>query len=336
MLTKRQLQILKAIVESFINKAEPVGSKTLMNEYHLPFSSATIRNEMAALESLGYLEKTHTSSGRIPSSLGYKYYVLHLMESQLDENMKNQLQPVLSNRGLELNDVFKEICHVLSELTNLTSVVLGSKGASETLQKISIIPLEATTVTAIIVTNHGHVQSRTFELNDEISLFDLQNCVDMLNDLLIGTYITEIPTKIEEVVKPLLQVKVKQYDLLLKAFVQVFSRFINDHIYSSGTTNMLYQPEFNDLEKIRHLMEVMNDESFLRQLHIHDDGLSVKIGSENILALEDVTVISSSYHIDDDEKGTIAIIGPTRMKYDQVVGLLEYVSKSIEEAYKKK
>lgn len=336
MLTKRQLQILKAIVESFINKAEPVGSKSLMNEYHLPFSSATIRSEMAALESLGYLEKTHTSSGRIPSSLGYKYYVLHLMESQLDENMKNQLIPVLSNRGLELNDVFKEICQVLSELTNLTSVVLGSKGDSETLQKISIIPLESTTVTAIIVTNHGHVQNRTFELNDEISLFDLQNCVDILNDLLIGTYIAEIPAKIDQVVKPLLQEKVKQYDLLLKAFVQVFSRFVNDHIYYSGTTNMLYQPEFNDLEKMRHLMEVMNDESFLKQLHIHDDGLSVKIGTENILALDDVTVISSTYHLDDDEKGTIAIIGPTRMKYDLVVGLLEYVSKGLEETYKKK
>lgn len=336
MLTKRQLQILKAIVESFINKAEPVGSKSLMNEYHLPFSSATIRSEMAALESLGYLEKTHTSSGRIPSSLGYKYYVLHLMESQLDENMKNQLIPVLSNRGLELNDVFKEICQVLSELTNLTSVVLGSKGDSETLQKISIIPLESTTVTAIIVTNHGHVQNRTFELNDEISLFDLQNCVDILNDLLIGTYIAEIPAKIDQVVKPLLQEKVKQYDLLLKAFVQVFSRFVNDHIFYSGTTNMLYQPEFNDLEKMRHLMEVMNDESFLKQLHIHDDGLSVKIGTENILALDDVTVISSTYHLDDDEKGTIAIIGPTRMKYDLVVGLLEYVSKGLEETYKKK
>ncbi len=335
MLTERQLQILKAIVESFINKAEPVGSKTLMNEYDLPFSSATIRNEMAVLETLGYLEKTHTSSGRIPSALGYRYYVLHLMETQIDDHMKNQLQPVLSQKGLELNDVFKEVCNVLSELTNLTSVVLGSKGASETLQKISIIPLEATTVTAIIVTNHGHVQNRTFELNDDVSLFDLQNCVDILNDLLIGTVIADIPSRIETVVKPVLQEKVKKYELLILAFMQVFSRFVNERVYASGTTNMLYQPEFNDLDKIRHLMEMMNNEQFLRQLHLDENGLSVKIGKENLLALEDVTVISSSYHID-GEKGTIAIIGPTRMKYDQVVGLLEYVSQRIEEMFKKK
>ena len=170
MLTSRKIEILKAIVESFISNAEPVGSKTLVEKFDLPYSSATIRSEMLELETLGFLEKTHTSSGRIPSALGYRYYVEHLMVERLDDNLQYALQEVFSDRKMKVEEVIKRSCDILAQMTNLTSMVLGPEAGDQTLEHINLFPVDQNKAVAVFITNAGHTENRVFQFEERISV----------------------------------------------------------------------------------------------------------------------------------------------------------------------
>ncbi|MCF0116900.1 MAG: heat-inducible transcription repressor HrcA, partial [Bacilli bacterium] len=172
-LSRRDL-ILKYIVDSFIKTAQPIGSQTLIEQYDLPYSSATIRNEMQMLENDGFLEKTHTSSGRIPSSKGYRYYVENLRNKDLDENIKFQLQTILQEKNKSIEDIIKESCEILSHMTNLASVVLGPASDNEHLVSLQIIPLTNSSATAVFVTDKGYVENKTFVIPPTISMDDLE------------------------------------------------------------------------------------------------------------------------------------------------------------------
>ena len=191
MLSRSDL-ILKYIVEYFVKTATPVGSNTLLENYDLPYSSATIRNEMAHLESLGYLEKTHTSSGRVPSSEGYRYYVKYLRDNNyhdVDEQIKNQLALILDKRSKSIEDVLKESCEILSHMTNLASVVLGPNADEEHLASIQVVPLSKNSATCLFVTDRGYVENKTFVVDQNVSLNDLKQCIDRINERIKGTAI---------------------------------------------------------------------------------------------------------------------------------------------------
>ena len=173
-LTQRQRIIFKTIVEEFTRCAEPVGSKTLMQILDFPVSSATIRNEMAVLEKAGLIEKTHTSSGRVPSQKGYRYYVEHLMVTNLDENTKNSLQQVFSQRHYSLDEVVEKSCSILSQMTNLTSIVLGPDSRKQKLQHIQLIPINSTSAVAIFVTDQGHTENKVFRFRQNVSVEDIK------------------------------------------------------------------------------------------------------------------------------------------------------------------
>lgn len=333
MLTARQLLIFKCIVEEFVETAEPVGSKTLMTKYQLPYSSATIRNEMSFLEEHGYLEKTHTSSGRIPSTQGYRFYVNTLLQPNVDDEVKNQVATFLGERHRSLNEIIQESCQMLSELTHLTTVALGPNSDYERLQNITLVPLSEHSVTAIIVTDKGHVENRMFNIKNNAYLEDLTNCVDVMNDLLDGTPINQVAFRLERDVKPILSARIKEHEVLFNAFLEAFMKFANSNIYFSGKENMLYQPEYNDVNKLRKLVSAFeNSQSWknLEPLSI-EEGVSVRIGSDSpIKDLNDVSVISASFKTGKESKGSISVIGPTRMPYEKVVSLVEYISKTIE------
>lgn len=334
MLTARQMLIFKCIVEEFIEHAEPVGSKALMMKYKLPYSSATIRNEMNFLENYGYLEKTHISSGRIPSKEGYRFYVHNLGKVDLDENIKNQVATIFSKRSRNLNEIVHESCNMLSELTHLTSVALGN-ASDDTLQRISVVPLENNRVTAIIITNQGHVENKVFQFSSEIEMEDLLSCVNIMNELLIGTPITEIAFRLERDVKPILSVKIKQHEELFNAFLEAFVKFASNSVYFSGKENMLYQPEYNDVDKLRRIVTAFEDAQIWKTMPLSlEDGIQIKIGSESPMsAVDDVSVISASFKTGQTSKGSISVIGPTRMPYEKIVALVEYVSENIEKAF---
>ncbi|MDR1782203.1 MAG: heat-inducible transcription repressor HrcA, partial [Bacilli bacterium] len=164
MLTSRQIAILKAIIDDFILNATPIGSKTLQANYHLPYSSATIRNEMALLEEYGLLEKTHTSSGRVPSKAGYRYYVDNLTENKYDKSIEDAINDLFNDKRLAISDAIKKSCDLISEMTNYTSIALGNDAQNEILNKIELLPLSANSLVIVIVTNSGKVESKIFNI----------------------------------------------------------------------------------------------------------------------------------------------------------------------------
>ena len=328
MLTERQNQMLKLIVERYIKDPTPVGSKVISKT--LNCSSATIRNEMATLEDLGLLEKTHTSSGRIPSEKGYRYYVDNLMElKKMNAEDMLKLQIVFRNQQLALSDVITKSLQVISDMMNYTTVVLGSTSHENLLKQIEVVPIDDVSIIVIIVTDKGHVEHKSIKLQD-VPLEEVKKTVGLINNLISGTPIDEVSTKLEYEVKPIIGNYVKQHEQLYNAFYHVFNAFTNQEVNIVGRHKILEQPEFSsNIEKIKTVFNKLEDRETLRSIEEDgDNNIKVYIGNENNID-SDVTVIKTKFK-SGDEEGTIAIIGPKRMEYDRVVGMLEYMKENIE------
>ena len=328
MLSERQKKILKLIVERYIKEPIPVGSKVISKEINC--SSATVRNEMGELEKLGLLEKTHTSSGRVPSEAGYRYYVDNIMElKKMNAEDMLKLQIVFKNQQLALSDVITKSMQVISDMMNYTTVVLGSKSHENLLKQVEVIPIDDENLTVIIVTDKGHVEHKNIRLQD-VSMSEVKKTVGLINNLISGTPIDEVTNKLEFEIKPIIGNYVKQHEQLYNAFYHVFTDFTNQEVNVMGRNKMLEQPEFSsNIEKIKNVYTKLEDQEILRNIEEDDDNnIKVYIGNENNID-SDVTVIKTKYKRDNEE-GTIAIIGPKRMEYDRVVGLLEYIKENIE------
>lgn len=325
MLTTRQEKILELIVREYIKTARPVGSKLLCHE--LKCSSATIRNEMATLEDLNYLEKTHVSSGRVPSEQGYRYYVDNLMQlNTINGEDLLKLQIIFNNNKIEINSCLKKSLEIVAEMTDCTSIVLGSKANLNRLKKVEVLPLSENSLLAIIVTDKGHVEHRNMNINN-IPVEEIEKSVALINKLLIGTPIDEINQKLEFEVKPVINQYVKQYEAIYSAFYQVFNDFTMDNVSIVGKNNMLNQPEFNNVEKIKSLYNKLDSQEILNDIYAENNDISIYIGKESKVD-DDVTVIKTKYKTGNDE-GTIAIIGPKRMDYERIVSMLEYIKENI-------
>lgn len=328
MLTERQNRILKLIVERYIKDPIPVGSKVISKTINC--SSATVRNEMGALENLGLLEKTHTSSGRVPSEAGYRYYVDNLMElKKMNAEDMLKLQRVFKNQQLALSDVITKSLEVISDMMNYTTVVLGSKSHENLLKHLEVIPIDDENMTVIIVTDKGHVEHKNIRLSD-VSLEEIKKTVGLINNLISGTPIDEIVSKLEYEIKPIIGNYVRQHEQLYNAFYHVFTDFTNQEVNVMGRTKMLEQPEFSsNIERIKNVYNKLESNEILNSIEEDDDNnIRVYIGKENNID-NDVTVIQTKFK-KGNEEGTIAIIGPKRMEYDRVVGLLEYMKENIE------
>lgn len=329
MLTERQNKMLKLIVERYIKDPTPVGSKVISKA--LACSSATIRNEMATLEDLGLLEKTHTSSGRIPSEKGYRYYVDNLMElKKMNAEDMLKLQIVFRNQQLALSDVITKSLQVISDMMNYTTIVLGSNSHENLLKQIEVVPIDDVSMIVIIVTDKGHVEHKSIKLQD-VSLDEVKKIVGLINNLISGTPIDEVSTKLEFEIKPIIGNYVKQHEQLYNAFYHVFNDFTNPtDVNIVGRNKFLEQPEFSsNIDKIKNVFNKLEDRETLRSIEEdNDNNIKVYIGNENNID-SDVTVIKTKFK-SGDEEGTIAIIGPKRMEYDRVVGLLEYMKENIE------
>ncbi len=327
MLTNRQEQLLKLIVQEYIKSARPIGSKQLCNELHC--SSATIRAEMARLEEEGLLEKTHTSSGRIPSEAGYRYYVNHLMElKEMNGEDMLKLQIIFHNQSLELSDCLNQSLEIISEMTNYTSIVLGKASHENKLKQIEVVPTIGNQMIVIVVTDQGHVEHKMIEL-PQISLEEVQKTVKLINDLIVGTPLDEVSSKLEFEIKPIIPRYVREHELLYKAFYQVFDDFKKENINVVGRNHMLEQPEFNNVDKIKSILAKMDDKEIVHKIEQNDRDISIYIGTENKID-DDVAVVQLPYHIAGEE-GTIAIVGPKRMDYSRVITLLEYIRDNMNE-----
>ncbi len=327
MLSERRKELLKLIVEEYIKTANPVGSSLLCDK--LNCSSATIRNEMASLEDMGYLEKTHTSSGRVPSEMGYRYYVDNLMEPKKmtgEEVLK--LQTIFDNKGLVLSDVITRSMEIISEITNCTSLVLGASSAENKLKEVETIPFSDSKVIAIVITDKGHVEHK--ELNvGKVSPNEVKKVVELINKLLVGTPLDEVSAKLEFEIKPIIGNYVKSHEALYQAFYNAFNEFsYKSHMHMAGRTKLLDYREFDSVAKVKEILNKFDDENMVKKIEADCNDINVYIGHENNFD-DDVSVIKTKYDINGEE-GTIAIVGPKRMDYEKVVSLLNYIKQNIE------
>lgn len=330
-LSKRQENILKLIVEQYIKLAKPVSSNLICKT--LKCSSATVRNEMASLEEEGLLEKTHTSSGRVPSEEGYRYYVDHLMElKKMNAEDMLKLQIIFHNQQLALSDCISKSLQLISDMTSYTSIVLGNTSHDNLLKQIDVVSIDANAMVVIVVTDKGHVEHKNIQI-DGVSLDEVKKVVSLINNLIVGTPIDEVSVKLEYEIKPIIGQYVSQHEQIYNAFYHVFSDFQNQNINVVGKNNILKQPEFNNIDKIRDIFEKLDDKTILESMESmetdDEHNIVIKIGEENNID-RDMTVIKTKYKTPLEE-GTIAIIGPKRMEYDRVVSMLEFIKNNIEQ-----
>lgn len=328
-LDTRQKELLKEIVENYIKTVKPVGSNSLCKKFKC--SSATIRNEMVVLENLGYIEKNHISSGRIPSEKGYKYYVENLMKpKELTGEDVLKLQTIFNNNQLQLSDAITKCMEIISDLTNYTSVVLGKSSSENLLKQVNIIPLDSQKVVALVCTDKGIVESKQFFLPPNTEMQELVKTSEIINKMLIGTPINEISERLEYEIKPIISKQVNQYETVYNIFYDAFKDFVNSsNVHVSGKAKIFEQPEYSEAKDIKRLVNKFEDETFIKKIEENNesDRINIYIGDESEFD-ENVTIIKSKYNINGEE-GTIAIIGPKRMEYDRVVGLLNYINKEI-------
>ena len=335
MLTPRRIEIFKAIVDEYIRTAEPVGSKTLQQKYKLPYSSATIRNDMQVLEEMGYLEKTHTSSGRIPSTAGYKFYCENLLkDSNIDKKMEVAIRSAFDASNLNVQEAVEQSCQILSEMTNMTTGAVGPDSSSQRLEHIKLFPIDDQNAVAVFITNTGHTETKNFHFERAISIKDIETRTDVLNQRLKDVPVSELVQRMEEL-KPELGQVVEQHDVLFTAFVQAFVKFASENVYFSGKDKMLYQPEFEDISKLKKLMSVLDDTSKWKELNNSEHAVTVTTSKGAELTwVNDVAIVRSTFHVNKDEKGQLMVVGPSRMNYERVVSMLDYVAQMIEDMYR--
>ena len=328
MIGSRQKELLKTIVEEYVKTARPVGSKALCKKFKC--SSATIRNDMAMLEELNYLEKTHISSGRIPSEEGYRYYVDNLMEpKKISGEDMLKLQTIFNNKELELNDAISKSLEIISDITNYTSVILGKQASDNLLQKVEVIPVSQRQLVTLLITNTGHVENKNIKLEENIPAEEIAKTTELLNKMLIGTPIDEVPSKLEFEVKPVIRTYIQNYEVVYNAFYNALSNFTNGRdVKFTGKTNILKQPEFSTVDDVKNIISKFESKDMVSKIEETGDEVKVYIGSESEID-DNVTVIKTKYKAQGRE-GTIAIIGPKRMEYERVVNMLEYLKDSIE------
>ncbi|MGM8213509.1 heat-inducible transcriptional repressor HrcA [Virgibacillus sp. W0430] len=334
MLTDRQLLILQTIIDDFIESAHPVGSRLISKKENITLSAATIRNVMADLEDMELLEKTHSSSGRIPSEKGYRYYVDHVIAPSIQLQEVDVIKHMLQDGFFAFEQIVQMSAQVLSDLTNYTSIILGPEVNETKLKQIQIVPLSDQTAVAILVTNTGHVEHRSFTIPEGISTSDLEKMVNILNERLHAVPITHLSDRLDAEIHFLMKKYIKNSEQLFRYLKTVLSHDESVKLYIGGKSNMLMQPEFQDVDKVHSFYSMMeNEEAIVNLLKNNDKGLRVSIGNENkIEAIKNLSLITANYQLGSEQVGTIGLIGPTRMEYRKVITLLHALSEEMTDA----
>lgn len=335
MLTDRQLLILQKIIDDFIETAHPIGSRALSKKSEIDLSAATIRNVMADLEEMGLIEKTHSSSGRVPSEKGYRYYVDNVISPNLKAKELHLIKHMLQDNVLELEQMVQLSAEVLSQLTNYTAIILGPNEMNAVLKQIQIIVLSEQTALAILVTDTGHVEHKSFTISPDISLSEIEKIVNILNDRLKGVSIFELEHRLRTEVYALMKTHIKDSEKLFEYIKSVFQYEDSAKLYVGGSSNMMIQPEFKDVSKIYDFYTMLESErELINLLANYQRELKVTIGNENkIDAIKHFSLITSPYKLGNNQIGTIALLGPTRMEYRKVITLLQALSNEMNEYF---
>jgi len=338
-LTERKKKILRAVVECYIQSAEPIGSKALADLAQLNVSSATIRNELADLTEAGYLEQPHTSAGRIPSPKGYRLYVNELMEEQrLSLEETKQINEALHLKMQELDKVIDQAGRMVSTLTNYPAFALAGNARGTTIRRFDLILVDANSFIVVVMTDNNLVKNKLFRLPTSLSEPQLQLLTTLLNTAFVGKTLAQLTPELMQVAEHAAGSSYGLISLVVSFAMEVLDSLENSAIYTAGTSHILEQPEYQDVGKAQRLMSYLSEDQALAQAlalpAMDDDNTKILIGPENVAdELKDTSVVLASYDIGDGMKGVIGVVGPTRMDYAKVAAKLSYVADSLSKLF---
>lgn len=337
-LSERKLKILQTIISDFIRTGEPVGSRTLSKKYNMGVSPATIRNEMSDLEEMGFLTHPHTSAGRVPSDKAYRMYVNNFMKKyELPDEEKRVIAQKLTSNFVELEKTIQYAASLLSEITNLTSFALTPQKDEDILKYINLVPLEYNSVVLMIVSESGKIINTSLQL-------DVSYTEENLNILSKALTYDYKGKTISEALKGDI-IRSFEHDIIamgalaqnvMPNFMKTLERMLDVDLYMDGLANIFSIPEFNDMDRAKMFLEMLNKKEELTKVLVsRDSGIIITIGDENVEdILPSCSLITATYHIDGKLLGKIGVIGPTRMKYDEVTSVIEYMTENLNNTFK--
>ena len=327
----RKKKILQAIIEEYIDTAEPVSSGTIVKKYGLDLSSATIRNEMSDLEKVGYIEKPHTSSGRVPSAKGYRLYVNELMnDKKISLAEIKYIQSKLTAKVNEIEDLTKIATSTISEVTHYTTVAIGPKTEMQNIEEIKFVLLGSRMLMAVILTDKGIIKETIIKFNQDITEDQVETLNFIFNNKLRGKPLDAIDKPLEEYIFSHMNYSLE----VIKPIMEQLNKVINEEekIYMEGANKAFDLPEFKSLEVAKNFINVIDQKEIVADLLNTGfaNDINVYIGSENDNEkLKDFSIITFKHRYKNKDLGTIGIIGPTRMDYSKVISVMKYISKKL-------
>ena len=331
MLNERKKKILQIIIEHYISSAEPVGSRTIARKYDLGLSPATIRNEMSDLELLGYLEQPHTSAGRIPSAQAYRFYVDALIEpGTLTDNDMALIDGWYNERRRNIDDIFQSTAKILSRMTQNVSMVLTNQQTIANFCYLKFLPLDSQHAILCIVADDGSIDTNVVDIPLGMSSEEMDYLAGKMSKLLEDRNLSDISVEILQNVHTDVVEDKLIFSSLLQAVRKMTGRRQEQKVFLGGTKQLLNQPEFRDVERVRNLLGILEEEKVLKDLLQggEDSGLKVTIGSENkFTGIQDCSMVQATYRLNGQIVGTMAVLGPTRMEYGKVISVMDYLHK---------
>lgn len=339
-LDERKKKILQAVIRNYLETGEPVGSRTISKYTDLNLSSATIRNEMADLEEMGYILQPHTSAGRIPSDKGYRFYVDTMMQEKEREVI--EMKDMLVERQDKLETLLKQVAKVLAQNTQYATMVSAPQTKRNKLKFIQLSRVDANQLLAVIVTEGNVIKNNILDIEEELSDETILKLNILLNTNLNGLSMEEINLGMISIMKQQAGIHSDIVSEVIDAVAEAIRAEDDLEIYTSGTNNIFRYPELADQQKASELINTFEEKQMLGELlqetgeSGENTGIQVYIGAETpVQSMKDCSVVTATYELGDGMKGTIGIVGPKRMDYDKVVGTLRTIQTQLDELYRK-
>ena len=340
-LDERKMKILQAIIRNYLETGEPVGSRTISKYTDLNLSSATIRNEMADLEELGYIVQPHTSAGRIPSDKGYRLYVDHMMEEK--EREVEELRELLLEREDKMDHLLKQVAKVLAQNTNYATMISAPQIHRSKVKFIQLSRVDINQLLAVIVIEGNVIKNNILSVEDGVADETRLKVNILLNTYLNGLSLEEINLSMITAMKQQAGIHSSIVGNVIDAVAEAIKADEDLEIYTSGANNILKYPELADNQKASELINTFEEKQLLNELVVdrlsdeNNTGIQIYIGDETpVKTMKDCSVVTATYELEEGMKGTIGIIGPKRMDYDKVVGTLKTLMHQLDELYNKK
>ncbi|TCL59523.1 heat-inducible transcription repressor HrcA [Kineothrix alysoides] len=340
-LDERKIKIMQAIIRNYLETGEPVGSRTISKYTDLNLSSATIRNEMADLEELGYIIQPHTSAGRIPSDKGYRLYVDQMMEEK--EREVEELKGILLEKEDKMDHLLKQVAKVLAQNTNYATMISAPQYHRNKLKFIQLSRVDAHQLLVVSVVEGNVIKNNMLQVEEELDSETLLKLNILLNTHLNGLTLEEINLSMITAMKQQAGIHSTIIGEVIDAIAESIKADEDLEIYTSGANNIFRYPELADNQKASELITAFEEKKLLEELveeRLSDEnntGIQIYIGDETpVQSMKDCSVVTATYELEEGMKGTIGIIGPKRMDYDKVVGTLKTLKHQLDDLYKKR